>query len=503
MAAHSARWTVFILIISLVTDPWFLETTPRSQPKFQEQALATWATSFRTLLSRQDKSPFQSRLLSKKPLRESHSVENATEYAHLLHGEDKDPLSQLYIPGSWQELDASVKLMNFPLEPLLDKFNRASPGEKDYNLIVTALGKNYNLSFIPRIRAAYESEFDRQKKSDLADVLLHIQYNAILVSRINRRTWKDRYAAMDERFLQAVRLELKKYPNGILIIDWAVSNGMTTLRRARLLEKEGLLNGVRMVGYDKVMDFRILTQNGSTFVFNSEGKLIQRRTADGRLWIRWSLAQYLPAPMRWLFYWIMKHEGNVDVGEISMRMEIADAEKNLSRHSESISLLDPEAEAWAREHPQNLQFAYDDITAPSPTERPHLILMTGMAMRPEKHTWRELLGLLSKPENYSLTRLMRMFFFGKTASYFKKEEVRALLVQHGRLLQEGGMLFNGIDVPPHLYLDVYEKKGNTLVRLPQPQWSEGYANSEGWEVIDLSEEHSSLNRGFPALKRAG
>lgn len=473
--------------VVLVAPPPTPEACPIPASIYQDQALAAWVTSFRALGKNRDRTPYQSRFLSRQPPDHPPTIDQAKAYAGALHGENKDPLSDYYIPRTWNEINAAAKLMNFPATPLLEEFHRLSPGDMDYTLIVIALERNYNLTLYPEILKAYEMEINPEKKKDLADILLHIQYNAILTSHINRRTWKDRYAALDERLFLAIRTLLKQYPGGLTIRDLAISNGLTTLRLAQRLEEEGLLDRVKIEACDKVMHFRMATHQGFTYFFNLEGELIQFVTPEGILWIRWTSAHYFQnflSPVRWFYHMMMRLSGGVKVGLLGYREQVNFAEKNLFQDSRPVSLVSPEALAWASQYPEHLQFRESSIWDLSATKA-HMILLLGFAMRPESRSLTEIFRLLRDRENYAPTRLLKIF--QKTTSYLKKFQIQGILMHLGMTLHENGILINGIAVPPDLYVDIYREKRGSLMRLPSPQWSQGYNKSKGWDRIDHPE----------------
>jgi hypothetical protein len=475
-AAHTARWTGLLLVASLVAGPPLQNRSYPSRPNFQEQALATWGTFFRALLTQQAKTPFPSRFLNRSRQAKPPTAEEAWKYARWLHG--KDFVQSYYIIKDLREIYAYAKLMNFPVLILLEEIKKLPRESENYQLTVTALKTNYNLTNYERIENLYSEIKDPEKKGDLLAILRSIQYKTLIlhtegIMPVNRRTWFNRYQPMNELLLALVRELLQSHPQ-IVIRDEAVSEAIETKNLYNQLSHQGLMHQIKISAYDKMIDFSYGQDpiSGRKHVFNSENELIQTIEPDGTLWVRWTLASvYLPAHKRWPILFLFKVFGNVLFGE----RYLPQYEPASIINKKTISLINLEAQAISQKHPDQLTFERGDIfSPPSTVETYHIVRIAGLLMR--------------------------------TENYFNDSAIKEVLIQYGRdpHFAEGGYLLNGIfgtkNNQNQLFLDVYRKENGKLIRIPE--YSKGYTNSEGWEVIDLSEKGTFLSNGVTALKRA-
>lgn len=372
-------------------------------------------------------------------------------------------------PRTLKEYLAFFELMNAPAPSLVRILQNNTRNSEAYRLAIRALELNHNLLDYPLLRAAYEELADRRdpKAEDLRHVLRHIQYNAVLLpnegdglfSLINRRTWPGRSRLLDAYVIAAVDLLRETFTNGDLrVADWAVSDGVTSLELANLVED------LRIRAFDKAFFLWFVTgpEPDQRLAFNSDGRLIQAifPTKRGpRLWIRTTLANYLPLPLRALV--LAGLRSMAGIRSLAHFPGLLQWERifNHLRHTprsdftlNRISLIDPQAERLSTQRPGRLGFIEGDIfNPPAPRHAYHLIRVMGLLMRHDP--------------------------------YFSEAKIREALGRLGADLQEGGVILNGIVSPEGPFLDTYRRRGHQLVR--EPQLSVGYNHSAPWEIIPI------------------
>lgn len=362
---------------------------------------------------------------------------DAREWAKIL--EDADPLRVFGDALSITQKRAYAQLHNYDIDKLLSDFAALPVGSRKYDLTVTAISYTLNLVAFKKIRElamSLDPAADAQRIKDLSGALRHIQYEIFLNieggdregKTTNRRTWEGRtalsYSVMDQEVDKYERLN-----QNMVIGDFAVSDGTSAYELAQRYQNRKI--PVKIAAYDKVFGFYLFPNEGVTYAFDNTGKFTEA---------------------------IYRNQIFFDD-----TIPPANAQEAFGRLSEEqknnfyVSLINPEAEIFSREHPDLLEFKLHDVFKPLPAEH-DFIRVSGLLMR------------------------------GRF-SYFSDDQIKAALGLLGASLKEGGRLLNGTfwgnENSPTGQYDLFERQGDSLIlktaRSPQGQ----EINAEGWERIDL------------------
>ncbi len=356
-----------------------------------------------------------------------------------------DLMRSFGFPLSDDQKDARLRLGNYDVGKLISDFLALPADDRRYELTVIALMLNRSLLSYAKLRELYfDGRLQSQpgKRKDLINILRHIQFGVLMFSgeadgnnlTINRRTWEGRLEASFEVIDGELRRFRAGHPGEAMTIgDFGVSDGTGTYEMALRYREEN----VRVVGYDKVLNFIVRKKGNITCVYDPQGKILQlfvgpnlhEPTGEGSL--------------EWL------------AGQLGMFFDYPETEETDTR---IISLINPEAEEFARENPDRLAFAEHDVFQPL-APRHDFVRVAGLLMR------------------------------GKY-SYFSDEKIKSALSRIGNVLPEGGALLNGTFWDGGSQYDLFRREGNRL-RLEN---SQGYWDFDGWEEIGLAAEASSLGQ---------
>jgi hypothetical protein len=391
-----------------------------------------------------------------------------------------------------------VNLMGSNFEELFENFRNLDYDAPGYRETAAALRLNQDLSRYSELLELYadlkEKNPEDPRLADLRGILRHKQYNGILAKEgdrkpgrrggipINRRTWDGRGDETCGLIIDEILRLHKEAPDKTIIIDdWAVSDGITSMGLARRIEENDLSSFVSIRAYDKSLSFWISDKmlDGYRLIFDASGHLIQAVPVNpGRLWVRWTLADYFSKWVRDKLERWMSTRGNTLVGRERFpvrNIPIETLEKRFMQAKAQedgslvrISLLDPEVEAYSRAHPRLLQFFEADIRQPpfrgNPDEQASVIRVMGLMMRNKE--------------------------------YFSDSTIKRTLANlaGNSFPEQEGMMLNGvvgsIKKPEQLFLDVYRFNGESL----NLEDSRGYKTDRGWEQIYLSEFPHELPR---------
>ncbi len=360
------------------------------------------------------------------------------EEAELLRG--TSPLERFSKPRLSEMASAAEQLYNQNVESLIPFFLAADADSEEYELLVTIFAYNGNLLTYARLRELYP-KLSGKKQKDLLKILRQIQFQAVIFREggtdgkadiINRRTWPgrlDRTFAVLDRFMEKSENKDKK----LKIADFAVSEGVTTLELARHYQDKG----VKITGYDRTLGFYVVQGEFAVYLFSDSGELLQIVTEKSGIVKRGSTA------------WNALAESGT---RIFGKMDSVRKEK-----LPYVSLLSPEAEEFARLHPDILEFKRQDIFLPL-------------------------------PEQYDFMRVSGLLVRGRV-SYFSDETINKALQQMGTALRDGGEIYNiniGTNAfdKPVVDWDLYQRSGDQLILAGTEVSTESEANPAS-QVIAL------------------
>ena len=291
------------------------------------------------------------------------------------------------------QLRAMVALLNYPAEALLHDFQILPAESEEYQLTVAALSLNGNLETYRRAYSLYDGLAKSPgKQHDLVNILRNMQIFASMTALpagetkfkyVNRKTFEGR----TNNSISTIDRAAADHPGDqpFVIGDVAVADGTSSLELARHYEGRN----VQVIGYDRAFSmYRHVVDDQTVIYFDSLGKIVQQ-VHQNHLLVR--------ARMR---------EEDVRAIEGAWGTSKWDPVA-----MERISLLNPEAEEYARRHPDRLRFEIHDVFQPM-TRQHHFI---------------RVLGLLNRGEY----------------SYFSERTIKRALRQLARALYNGGQLMNG------------------------------------------------------------
>jgi RNA polymerase sigma factor (sigma-70 family) len=330
-----------------------------------------------------------------------------------------------------EQRQAVAQLINYPIDGLIHDFLTMDTANDLYRQTVTTLSLNGNLLTYVALRRLFDQLKDHsQKQRDLIEILRNVQYTASFtgapksdgnVKRINRRTFATRsinsYPVIDSHVLRETSSEKT------IIGDMAVSDGTSALELAKHYENKP----VKVIGYDRMLSFSMIDlRPNQTMIFDSDGHLWQVIAGDRLL----SPNQFYPET-------VIQLEGEFRLMD----------KKNI----QTVSLLNPEAEAYALQHPDKLEFRTHDV----------------FQQLTQRHQFIRVLGLLNRGEY----------------SYFSDRRIQEALNRLGEALTDHGYLMNGTywEEGEGQY-DLFQRQGARLVH----QSLEGYSDSHGWESIEIN-----------------
>jgi hypothetical protein len=400
---------------------------------------------------------------SSNPLRSKQTFQVLRTAKHLLD-EQKDLVRQFYVPTFW-ELPYYAQLMNVSIRPLLKAFGRVAYGSKAYNLIWTALTLNHNLLQYSQIRNRYDTLTNEAKRKDLETILRYIQYSSVLLKGgttkgkeiINRRTYEGRNVPIHQWVVSKLKT-LPKVLRGEKVIgaQLAIGDGTSSLDLVNHAHDEKIDN-MELHASDKALRFYEVDGLDSrhTLIFNEDGQLLQAAPlspSDEKLWIRWTLADYLPFWKRWVIETIFRWKAGILIGKKESPVDIPSLENQFrdlrgknppstTPQIRPIELLNPRVKIYAEKHP----------IVPGNTAAPQLDLGQ-----------EDIFHLSAGLQNLDFILVEGLLM--RNGEYFDDRTIRERLADLGGRLAEGGYLFVGVvgqlKEPSHVFLNIYQRRGD-------------------------------------------
>ncbi|MFC1576048.1 hypothetical protein ACFL3J_00090 [Candidatus Omnitrophota bacterium] len=352
-----------------------------------------------------------------------------------------------------EEARAESKIANLDVEILLLDLIDLPWGSREYLLTVRALSFNRNLISYVKARRVYpELENMPEKRRDLSFILRCIQHSTVYFENeynrthgphyITRRTWTGRSDASFVLIEKELARFKRTHPRKKFVIgDFAVSDGTSSLELARRLKDKN----VKIIASDKMLNIWIaqlgLNGEGTVFaVLDQWGNLLQivseetnERTSAENLDPEWrsSIEDY--------FKGLLTSDNEEDREGIL-----------------HVSLINPEAEEFAMQNPELLEFRTHDVFSAS-EQKYHFIRVLGLLMR-------------------------------GSIGYFNDNAIKNALKNLGKSLVSGGAILSGAFWGTGGAYDFYRKTGKSLVRNPSYSsgYVDGYEDAKFWKRISLS-----------------
>lgn len=342
--------------------------------------------------------------------------------------------------------EAISLLYNYPIHDLIHDFMILPVGSEEYDLTVLAMSLNQSLWAYKEVRKLYDqldADSDSAKRRDTINILRTIQYYAIDIDAdpgaryrvINRRTWENRGEGTYP-LIERMLADLAGKYESLTLGDFAVSDGTSSYELAKHLHERGY--AVKISGYDKYLQLHYLRMGQRYAVLDDAFQVLHIYDLNGKLLNTRAGSNNFTDIDDYMQQWR-------DIGFEKLR------ERGLL---ESVSLLNPEAEAYAAQHPERLSFKHHDVF--EPLEENHQVI--------------RVLGLLLRGEY----------------SYFADDRIKEGLRALGQGLTNGGYLMNGTLWRHGQQIDSYQKTDAKL------QYVDGLSDtaysSDGWQEIDLRSE---------------
>ncbi len=356
-----------------------------------------------------------------------------------------------------EEKQARLFVDSYPIEQLISDFLILDANSENYRIILQAMSLARNMLSYAALRQVWNSlDKESVKRQDLTTVLTNIANNGLMIfgggtsaqSNITRRTW----AGRSQRTFPLIDQEVDAKASAeqrFVIGDFAVSDGTSAYELALRYQNRN----VQVIGYDLSLRFFILPfqipgdESDYQAIFSGQGKLAQV-IRNGKV--------IFPEDV----YPIWGVQTNFE--NFSKVLEpLLNSYPREKLSDMAISLINPEAEEFAREHPEKLQFREHDVFEPLE----------------QKHDLVRVLGLLMRRN-----------------AYFQPDQIKEALGLLGATLSTNGLLLNGTLSDEYAQLDVFRKNGADRLQLEQPlslpSWQiktgvDPTWSFEGWQTVNV------------------